>query len=249
MSGVEGSSLAQRHLPLRPPEILPRPPNPYFRFGPGEFPGFQCLFSGVSEKGKAPVQSLAPFGRAFPLKNDFIRKDDFGASEAKSCKILVKEEQEDEKGQHILQPASQKVLKKRRKQITTRHKACEPREPESADAAASNGLLGASSCRYDSSLSLLTKKFLSLLLEARDGTLDLNKAAHVLDVQKRRMYDITNVLEGIGLIEKSLKNMIRLKDTHMSKPKEVDGYKARLKAEVKTLHEEEKRLDRLIRYV
>jgi hypothetical protein len=30
-------------------------------------------------------------------------------------------------------------------------------------------------------------------------------------VQKRRIYDITNVLEGIGLIEKKLKNNIQWK--------------------------------------
>lgn len=30
-------------------------------------------------------------------------------------------------------------------------------------------------------------------------------------VQKRRIYDITNVLEGIGLIEKNLKNRIQWK--------------------------------------
>lgn len=32
-----------------------------------------------------------------------------------------------------------------------------------------------------------------------------------LQVQKRRIYDITNVLEGIGLIEKKLKNRIQWK--------------------------------------
>jgi hypothetical protein len=32
-------------------------------------------------------------------------------------------------------------------------------------------------------------------------------------VQKRRIYDITNVLEGIGLIEKTSKNKIRWKGT------------------------------------
>ena len=32
-----------------------------------------------------------------------------------------------------------------------------------------------------------------------------------LQVQKRRIYDITNVLEGIGLIEKKLKNNIQWK--------------------------------------
>jgi len=33
----------------------------------------------------------------------------------------------------------------------------------------------------------------------------------IIQVQKRRIYDITNVLEGIGLIEKKLKNRIQWK--------------------------------------
>ena len=53
-------------------------------------------------------------------------------------------------------------------------------------------------------LGLLTKKFINLLKEADDGLLDLNKAANILHVQKRRIYDITNVLEGIGVIEKKV---------------------------------------------
>ena len=40
-------------------------------------------------------------------------------------------------------------------------------------------------------------------------SVDLNIAATQLKVQKRRIYDITNVLEGIGLIEKTIKNKIR----------------------------------------
>nr|CAG8550969.1 7546_t:CDS:2 [Entrophospora candida] len=47
--------------------------------------------------------------------------------------------------------------------------------------------------------------------EAKDGDLDLNNAANELKVQKRRIYDITNVLEGIGLIEKNSKNHVRWK--------------------------------------
>lgn len=81
--------------------------------------------------------------------------------------------------------------------------------------------------RFDSSLGLLTKKFVHLLKRAAwssgiseegtsirlrakgsDCTLDLNAAAKELQVQKRRIYDITNVLEGIGLIEKRSKNHI-----------------------------------------
>ena len=65
-------------------------------------------------------------------------------------------------------------------------------------------------CRYDSSLGLLTKKFVALIQGAPDGVLDLNLAATQLGVQKRRIYDITNVLEGIGLIEKRSKNNIQV---------------------------------------
>uniref|UniRef100_A0A4W3IX17 E2F transcription factor 4 n=1 Tax=Callorhinchus milii TaxID=7868 RepID=A0A4W3IX17_CALMI len=54
--------------------------------------------------------------------------------------------------------------------------------------------------RHEKSLGLLTTKFVSLLQEAKDGVLDLKVAADTLAVrQKRRIYDITNVLEGIGL--------------------------------------------------
>ncbi|GFO13918.1 transcription factor e2f3 [Plakobranchus ocellatus] len=63
--------------------------------------------------------------------------------------------------------------------------------------------------RYDTSLGLLTKKFVGLLRSAPDGVVDLNKASEVLEVQKRRIYDITNVLEGINLIQKKSKNNIQ----------------------------------------
>ena len=67
---------------------------------------------------------------------------------------------------------------------------------------------GGNNCRFDNSLGLLTKKFLHLLQTSEDGTLDLNAAALQLQVQKRRIYDITNVLEGIRLIEKQSKNVV-----------------------------------------
>ena len=68
-----------------------------------------------------------------------------------------------------------------------------------------------------SSLSLLTKKFVSLIERADRGAIDLNQAAETLNVQKRRIYDITNVLEGIGLIEKKSKN-ITVSYTHLTLP-------------------------------
>lgn len=66
--------------------------------------------------------------------------------------------------------------------------------------------------RSEKSLGILTAKFVALLQEAKDGVLDIKAAADQLEVrQKRRIYDITNVLEGIGLIEKNSKNLIRWK--------------------------------------
>lgn len=65
--------------------------------------------------------------------------------------------------------------------------------------------------RFDTSLGLLTKKFVELLKSSPDGVLDLNLAAEHLSVQKRRIYDITNVLEGIGILEKRSKNNIQWK--------------------------------------
>lgn len=63
--------------------------------------------------------------------------------------------------------------------------------------------------RYETSLNLTTKRFLELLSRSADGVVDLNWAAEVLKVQKRRIYDITNVLEGIQLIAKKSKNHIQ----------------------------------------
>ena len=66
----------------------------------------------------------------------------------------------------------------------------------------------ASQSRFDSSLGLLTKRFVDKLSKAENGSLDLNAVAEALNVQKRRIYDITNVLEGVGLIEKQSKNRV-----------------------------------------
>jgi transcription factor E2F4/5 len=66
--------------------------------------------------------------------------------------------------------------------------------------------------RSEKSLGLLTVRFVKLLQESKDGVVDLKTAAELLDVkQKRRIYDITNVLEGIGLLVKNSKNIIQWK--------------------------------------
>ena len=87
-------------------------------------------------------------------------------------------------------------------------------------------------CRYDSSLGLLTKKFVALIQAAQEGVLDLNQAATMLGVQKRRIYDITNVLEGIGLIEKRSKNNIQWKGMGSNSSTNMAAELEKLKEEV-----------------
>ncbi|KAG0490034.1 hypothetical protein HPP92_006897 [Vanilla planifolia] len=246
MYGADASSYAQQYLPLRSAD-LPRIPGRHFSLGSVDFPGFRCIVPGnIAKKEIAP--SVNPLGCVIPANADFICKSNVtGELEVKLFETVVEVEQMEANDQKIIQSEHDKVHKKKRKSIFLKNKVSKPQAPESADGVYFNGLGVSTSSQYDSSLSLLTKKFLSLLLEASDGTLDLNKAAQELDVQKRRMYDITNVLEGIGLIEKSLKNMIQLKVTHMSRPKEVEDHKARLRAEVDILSIKEQELDRMIR--
>ncbi|CAJ1072714.1 LOW QUALITY PROTEIN: transcription factor E2F5-like [Xyrichtys novacula] len=99
--------------------------------------------------------------------------------------------------------------------------------------------------RHEKSLGLLTMKFVSLLQEAKDGVLDLKVAADSLAVrQKRRIYDITNVLEGVGLIEKKNKNIIQWRgENSSSQTKEVLDQVKILKAQISELEAQEKELD------
>lgn len=94
-------------------------------------------------------------------------------------------------------------------------------------------------------MGLLTTKFVSLLQEAKDGVLDLKLAADTLAVrQKRRIYDITNVLEGIGLIEKKSKNSIQWKGVGPGcNTREIADKLIELKAEIEELQQREQELD------
>ncbi|XP_035533988.1 transcription factor E2F3-like isoform X2 [Morone saxatilis] len=58
-------------------------------------------------------------------------------------------------------------------------------------------------------LGLLTQRFLELLLAAPGGSMDLRQAATSLQTYKRRVCDITNVLDGINLIQKESANRIK----------------------------------------
>ncbi|XP_031809722.1 transcription factor E2F1 isoform X3 [Sarcophilus harrisii] len=98
--------------------------------------------------------------------------------------------------------------------------------------------------RYETSLNLTTKRFLELLNQSTDGVVDLNWAAEVLKVQKRRIYDITNVLEGIQLITKKSKNHIQWLGNHSVA---VNTSKQQMLAkDLHHLQEAERQLDDLI---
>uniref|UniRef100_A0A8D0L7Q1 E2F/DP family winged-helix DNA-binding domain-containing protein n=1 Tax=Sphenodon punctatus TaxID=8508 RepID=A0A8D0L7Q1_SPHPU len=104
---------------------------------------------------------------------------------------------------------------------------------------------GGAPSRHEKSLGLLTTKFVSLLQEAKDGVLDLKLAADTLAVrQKRRIYDITNVLEGIGLIEKKSKNSIQWKGVGPGcNTREIAHKLIELKAEIEDLEQREQELE------
>lgn len=61
----------------------------------------------------------------------------------------------------------------------------------------------------DTSLVTIATQFLAALAEDdKPGGIDLQAVATSLGVSKRRLYDITSVLEGIGFIEKRSRNLI-----------------------------------------
>lgn len=97
----------------------------------------------------------------------------------------------------------------------------------------------------DNSLLRLTQKFLELR-NSRSGNdvLNLNEAAEQLGVQKRRLYDITNVLEGIDMIEKTGKNSIRWKNKSDNDAYEMEENK--LKGQIKKLEAFEREMDETI---
>nr|GMD12688.1 Transcription factor E2FB [Ipomoea batatas] len=143
-------------------------------------------------------------------------------------------------------PVSGKARKAQRVPRTSKSRRYVSQNAVDDGSPSGNNVTPVGSCRYDSSLGLLTKKFINLIRHAEDGILDLNKAADTLEVQKRRIYDITNVLEGIGLIEKKLKNRIQWKGLDVSRTSDFDGV-SNLQAEVEKLMLKERRIDEQIR--
>ncbi|ELQ76130.1 Transcription factor E2F/dimerization partner (TDP) [Trachipleistophora hominis] len=65
-----------------------------------------------------------------------------------------------------------------------------------------------SSSRLENSLFVLTKKFFIYLKQVYPRAIDTNDLSHYLCVSKRRVYDITNILEGLGLLRKRSVNSL-----------------------------------------
>ncbi|XP_074064639.1 transcription factor E2F6-like [Macrotis lagotis] len=102
-----------------------------------------------------------------------------------------------------------------------------------------------SKSRYNASLCYYTRKFMDLLKSAPGGVLHLKEVAAVLGVGKRRVYDITNVLHGIELIQKRSKNCIQWIGSDLST---IDGKLAqqkKLRDELSNLSAMEDTLDEL----
>ena len=55
----------------------------------------------------------------------------------------------------------------------------------------------------------LTQDFLRVLMQANGQELDLSQVEKILEASKRRLYDVTNVLAGIGVIERMGKSKIK----------------------------------------
>lgn len=110
-------------------------------------------------------------------------------------------------------------------------------------------IIGKSKARHDNSLAVLTKKFVKLIKSSSNQTIDLNDAVQQLDVQKRRIYDITNVLEGIdlyelsgiGYIEKISKN--KIKWVGATDDPQLENELKTLRHEYNELLDEEKSID------
>jgi len=72
----------------------------------------------------------------------------------------------------------------------------------------SKGVLKTKGQRCENALGIIARKFTSLIQKAPNKTFDINDACQILDIHKRHIYDVTSVLDGLGLIKKFDKNLI-----------------------------------------
>ncbi|CAN1251901.1 Transcription factor E2FB [Linum perenne] len=102
----------------------------------------------------------------------------------------------------IQTPASGKGGKAPKTSRLSRGKKSAPKNAIANIGSPGNNLTPTGPCRYDSSLGLLTKKFINLIKHAEDGMLDLNKAADTLEAE----------VENLAIEERSLDERIRFSE-------------------------------------
>nr|XP_019954354.1 PREDICTED: transcription factor E2F5-like [Paralichthys olivaceus]XP_019954355.1 PREDICTED: transcription factor E2F5-like [Paralichthys olivaceus] len=95
------------------------------------------------------------------------------------------------------------------------------------------------------SLHVLTTKFVELMQQSEGGLLDLRDAIGLMAIgQKRRIYDIINVLEGIGLIRRMSKRIVKWIGTMPEQNDlQLNHRLTQLKLEVRDLEQMEFMLD------
>lgn len=109
---------------------------------------------------------------------------------------------------------------------------------------------------HENSLGQLTKNFINYIKKTGNKSININDLVNELSVKKRRIYDITNVLQGIGYLQKSGKNEIvwtkSIENKNKSKKKLISQKRAnssnyKQKSNIKKLEQEKAKLDEDIR--
>ncbi|XP_069829267.1 transcription factor E2F6 isoform X2 [Dendropsophus ebraccatus] len=100
--------------------------------------------------------------------------------------------------------------------------------------------------RFDASLFYLTRKFMDIIKSAPNGVVDLNNVARQLGVRKRRVYDITNVLDGIRLIQKRSKNLVQWVGSDLKCAGTEVSQQQQIRNDISDLSAMEEALDELI---
>lgn len=120
-----------------------------------------------------------------------------------------------------------------------------------ATPSAEDDLDASGSKRLEKSLAMMTVNVVDLLKKAPKGILNLGEATKILEVrQKRRIYDVTNVLEGIGLIEKYGKNSVKWRgDSLTPDPRDVTRKMRLLKHDRSALLQFEAGIDKRIKII
>ncbi len=70
--------------------------------------------------------------------------------------------------------------------------------------------------RQENSLGELTKNFINYIKEQKSREIDINEVVKILKVKKRRIYDITNVLEGNLFFKQFFSNFINISLTKLN---------------------------------